>query len=47
MIIMKTESEIYGDGSINDKASKHMFCEGCGYCVTCGDCKKDGCGKEI
>lgn len=36
---IKTMDETYGDGS------KHLCCPYCGYCMTCGDCKKYGCGR--
>ena len=36
---MKTESEAFGDGVIRDKGDSHLFCERCGFCVTCKDCK--------
>jgi len=25
-------------GEPNDKLGKHLVCEKCGYCKTCGDC---------
>jgi len=34
---MKTEHEMYE--APNDKLGKHLFCERCGLCVDCGDCK--------
>jgi len=35
---MKTMDEVWGDGS------DHECCEKCHYCITCGDCARDGCG---
>lgn len=35
---MKTESEMYGI-EYQDKWSNHLFCERCGSCITCKDCK--------
>lgn len=37
---MKTMNEVYQD------ESDHEVCEKCGYCKTCGDCNKYGCGAE-
>ena len=37
---MVTMDEKYGDGST------HECCEKCGFCITCGDCKKLGCGRK-
>lgn len=34
-----TMHETYGDGT------EHVCCEKCGYCITCEDCKKYGCGS--
>jgi len=34
----KTMHEEYGDGS------DHECCDLCGFCLTCGDCDKFGCG---
>ncbi len=30
-------------GEPNDELGKHEVCEECGFCITCGDCKKYGC----
>lgn len=38
---MTTMNDLYGDGS------KHEGCQECGYCKTCGDCDKFGCGKHV
>jgi len=38
---MTTMDERFGDGS------DHISCDECGYCITCGDCKEYGCGKEV
>ncbi len=40
---MTTMHEEYGEP--NDKVGKHLCCGECGYCITCGDCRKFGCGK--
>lgn len=32
----KTMHEMYGEP--NDKFGKHIACEKCGFCKTCGDC---------
>ena len=37
---MKTMNEMYED------ESDHEACGECGFCITCGDCNKYGCGKE-
>ena len=37
----KTMHQEYGDGS------QDTCCQECGYCITCGDCKRFGCGKNI
>lgn len=37
---MVTMNEKYGDGS------DHEACKKCGFCITCGDCDRDGCGKQ-
>ncbi len=39
----KTMHESYGEP--NDKLGKHLVCESCGFCMTCKDCIKYGCGK--
>lgn len=36
--MIKTMDNIYGD------KSNHECCRLCGYCITCGDCEKYGCG---
>lgn len=36
-----TMDKVYGDGS------DHLACKKCGFCITCGDCKKFGCGSSI
>ena len=36
---MATMNDIYNDGS------NHEACQECGYCITCGDCVKYGCGE--
>ena len=41
---VKTMHETYGEP--NDKIGKHFTCDKCGYCITCGDCKKYGCTKD-
>jgi hypothetical protein len=33
---LKTMHETYGEP--NDEAGKHLCCDKCGYCLTCGDC---------
>lgn len=38
---MTTMDEKYGDGT------NCIVCDGCGLCITHGDCKADGCGKEV
>jgi len=38
---MTTMDEKYGDGS------KCLCCTECGLCIEHGDCKADGCGKEV
>lgn len=38
---MTTMNEKYGDGS------DCIVCERCGLCITHGDCKCYGCGKEV
>lgn len=39
----KTMHEKYGE--LDDEIGKHLCCEKCGYCITCGDCKKHGCSQ--
>ena len=36
---MMTMNDLYGDGS------DCIACEICGFCITCGDCERYGCGK--
>lgn len=38
---MRTMDDEYGDGS------DCLVCEKCLLCITCGDCKKHGCRKDI
>lgn len=33
-------------GEPNDEHGKHLCCEKCRYCETCGDCDKFGCGAK-
>ena len=28
-------------------SEKHKICRICGYCITCGDCSRFGCGFKI
>ena len=37
---MATMDEYYNDGS-----KKHRVCPVCGFCRTCGDCERYGCGR--
>lgn len=41
---MKTMHEEYGEP--NDEAGKHLCCDKCGYCITCGDCYNYGCKNK-
>jgi len=40
MVKEKTMNEEYEDGL------NHIVCEECGFCITCGDCNKYGCGSH-
>lgn len=39
---MTTMDERYGDGALSCTS-----CEECGMCITHGDCRTKGCGKEV
>ena len=40
----KTMHDAYGEP--DDEIGKHTYCDVCGYCITCGDCKHFGCGLK-
>lgn len=38
---MPTMNDVYMDDS------DHECCNYCGFCITCKDCEKYGCGREL
>lgn len=41
---LMTMHKFYGEP--NDEMGKHIVCEKCSFCKTCGDCDKFGCGEN-